>query len=47
MGGEGGQFVHVSYKSFQGDRSDGFKRKKKKKKIVYYMPAANTWYQCS
>ena len=24
-GGErGGQFVHVSYKSFQGDKSDGF-----------------------
>ena len=31
-GRTGGQFVHVSYKSFQGDKSDGFRRKKKKKK---------------
>ena len=23
-GGKRGQFVHVSYKSFQGDKSDGF-----------------------
>ena len=23
-GGKGGQFVHVSYKSFQGDKADGF-----------------------
>ena len=27
-GGKAGGFVHVSYKSFQGDKSDGFGKKK-------------------
>ena len=35
-GQTGGQFVRVSYKSFQGDKSDGFGVKKQKNASVYH-----------